>query len=166
MHNTTVTIKYSNGSTRYFVASDELEELINQGDMFSVTTMHSDIARSEEESVSKMYAGNPIAAMGYMMMMKRNAEKMIGTDDKMPVVIETLTACIRLLSNEVTSHQSNMSPVDSNNVCPVIKKDCKYYSYSVDDCGTVINCCHHIDNSKHDDNCTEFLCPLCREACK
>lgn len=116
MSNTTVKIIYANGSTREFIASDELEKLINEGEMFSVTTMHSDMGAAEEMFVSKMYAGNPIAAMGHMMMMKRNAEKMLTEDDNkdMNIVIDTLTACISLMSDEITSHQSEMSPVMDN----------------------------------------------------
>ncbi len=114
MSNTKVTIKYSNGSTREFIASDELEKSINKGEMFSVSTMHSDISIDEEMSLSKMYAGNPMSALGNMMMMKRNAETVKnekdGSDD-MDIVIEILTACISLLSNELTSYQSTMSPV-------------------------------------------------------
>jgi len=116
--NTTVTITYANGEQREFVASDELEKLIGEGEMFSVTTMHSDISHDEEMSMSKMYAGNPIAAMGHMMMMKRNAE-MLPEDDEgiihKPVIIEILSTCIALLSEEVTSHQSGMSPIEKSN---------------------------------------------------
>lgn len=111
MSNTIVTVKYSNGSTREFIASDALEALINEGEMFSITTMHSDMGQVEELAVSKMYAGNPVAAMGHMMMMKRNAEKMMNDDDNtddMEIVIQTLNACIQLLSDEMTSHQSGM----------------------------------------------------------
>ena len=110
MTNTTVTIKYANGSTREFVASDELEKLINEGEMFSVTTMHSDMGIEEEMSVSKMYAGNPVAAMGHMMMMKHNAEKLT-KEEHSGIIVDVVTACIGLLSNEITSHQSGMSPV-------------------------------------------------------
>jgi len=58
-----------------------------------------------------MYAGNPINAMGNMMMMKRNAEQMLEEDDAMQIVIDTLNACITFISNEIVSHQSGMSPV-------------------------------------------------------
>lgn len=109
MTNTKVTIKYSNGSEREFVASDELEELINNGEMFSVTTMHSDMGMLEEMSVSKIYAGNPIGALGNMMMMKRNAEKLDETDVNKGIIIDILTTCIKFLADEVTSHQSGMS---------------------------------------------------------
>lgn len=115
MPNTTVTITYANGSTREFVASDDLEQLINEGEMFSVTTLHSDMSIDEEVALSKMYAGNPIAAMGNMIIMRSNAEKILkenDSDDHIPIVIDTLTACIKLLSDEVTSHQSGMSPVE------------------------------------------------------
>jgi len=113
MSNTKVTITYANGSTREFIASDDLEQLIDKGCMFSVTTMHSDMSIDEEVAVSKMYAGNPISAMGNMVIMRSNAEKIMKDgDEKMNIVIETLNACIQLMSNEITSHQSNMSPVD------------------------------------------------------
>ena len=115
MSNTTVKITYTNGDTREFIASDELEKMINDGDMFSVTTFHSDMGIDIEYSASKMYAGNPIAAMGHMMMMKRNAETIRDEDDiedvNMNIVIETLTSCIKFMSDEITSHQSNMSPI-------------------------------------------------------
>ena len=117
--NTKVTVKYSNGSEREFIASDELEALINEGEMFSITTMHSDMGKIEELSVSKMYAGNPVAAMGHMMMMKRNAEKLLDDGEQskedskqLGVVVDTLNACIQLLSDELTSHQSGMSPAE------------------------------------------------------
>lgn len=117
MSNTTVTIKYSSGATREFVASDELEELINEGEMFSVTTMHSDIGPVEEMAVSKMYVGNPMGALGSMMLMKRNAEAMVEMDSseeqnehkKMGMFIEAMTVAIGLLSDEITSFQSNMT---------------------------------------------------------
>lgn len=115
MPNTTVTVTYSNGATREFIASDELEKLINEGQMFSVTTMHSDMSIDEEMSVSKMYVGNPIAAMGNMMLMKRNAEKILEDDDTatdMDIVINVLDACIAFMGDEITSHQSGMSPVE------------------------------------------------------
>ena len=118
MSNTKVTVTYSNGSTREFIASDELEKLINEGEMFSITTMHSDMGEVMELQVSKMYAGNPVAALGNMIIMRSNAEKVRdenehGSDD-MDIVIDILTSCIKLLSDEVTSHQSGMSPVNSN----------------------------------------------------
>jgi hypothetical protein len=109
MNNTTVKIKYSNGSTREFVASDELEKSINNGEMFSVTTMHSDMGADEEAALSKMYAGNPMNALGHMMMMKRNAENMVAEEPEMSVAVSILTACISLLSNEITSDGSGMS---------------------------------------------------------
>ena len=59
MSNTTVTVKYASGAKRQFIASDEIEKLINEGEMFSVTTMHSDISTDEEVALSKMYVGNP-----------------------------------------------------------------------------------------------------------
>jgi len=41
--NTKITIEYSNGDTHEFTVSDELEALINDGEMFSISTMHSDM---------------------------------------------------------------------------------------------------------------------------
>ena len=110
MSNTTVTITYANGSTREFIASDDLEQMINDGYMFSVTTFHSDMGVAEEMLASKMYAGNPIAALGHMMLMLRNAQKLRSSKSNR-IVKEILISCIKLLSDEVTSHQSEMSPV-------------------------------------------------------
>jgi hypothetical protein len=79
--------------------------------MFSITTMHSDMGEVMELQVSKMYAGNPVAALGNMIIMRSNAEKVLEDDDTatdMNIVIDVLTACIKLLSDEVTSHQSGM----------------------------------------------------------
>lgn len=121
--NTKVTITYANGSTREFVASDKLEQSINEGEMFSVTTMHSDMSIDEEMAVSKMYIGNPVAAMGNMMIMRHNAEKLIN-EEGMVFVRDTLTACIGLMSNEITSHQSGMSPVKVEDQSPM--KDVKF----------------------------------------
>lgn len=109
MSNTTVKITYTNGDTREFIASDELEKLINEGELFSVTTMHSDMGIDIEYQVSKMYAGNPVAAMGNMMIMKHNAEQHLAEDERMNIVIETLTTCIGFMADEIVSHQSNMS---------------------------------------------------------
>lgn len=114
MSNTTVKITYTNGDTREFIASDKLEQMINDGEMFSVTTLHSDMGIDIEYQVSKMCAGNPINAMGNMMILKRNAEKILeeDADERMNIVIETLTSCIKFMSDEITSHQSNMSQVE------------------------------------------------------
>ena len=187
MPNTTVTITYANGSTREFIASDDLEQMINEGHMFSVTTMHSDMGVSEEMLVSKMYAGNPVAAMGNMMMMLRNAETMRKSKSTR-IVKQVLTSCIKLMSDEITSFQSGMSPVieskprqfrkseplvpidmaqmgdietEGRENCPAINDHCDHYGY---DSNMNINRCYHPDNSKNEDgNCTSFLCPLCTE---
>jgi len=114
--NTTVTVTYSNGDTREFVASDELEKLIDDGDMFSVSTMHSDMGSELEVSLSKMYAGNPIAALGHMMMIRHNAQQLdIGGPNK-DIIIDILTTCIKLLSDETASHQSGMTTVNGEAV--------------------------------------------------
>jgi hypothetical protein len=127
-NNTTVTITYSNGETREFIASDELEKGINEGEMFSVTTMHCDISREEEVELSEMYIGNPIAAMGNMMMMKRNAENMLDGDvtDEGKIgtaAVEVLTSCIKFMADEISSHQSGMSPVEN-----IEDDDCDIYA--------------------------------------
>lgn len=108
MKTTTVKITYANGSSREFVASDDLEKMINEGQMFSVTTMHSDMGITEEMSVSKMFAGNPIAALGHMMTIRRNAEDLTDEEDR-DVIIDVMNTCIKLLSDEVVSHQSGMT---------------------------------------------------------
>ena len=111
MSNTTVTIKYANGSQREFIASDDLEKMINEGHMFSVTTMHSDMGLAEEMSVSKMHGGNPVAALGHMMIMRRNADGLT-EDENQGIIIDVLNTCIKFLSDEIVSHQSGMTPVD------------------------------------------------------
>jgi hypothetical protein len=174
--NTTVVVTYANGSTREFIASDALEALINDGHMFSITTMHSDMGRAEEAAVSKMYAGNPIAALGNMMMVHKNATDL--SDDDMDnetkkVVVDIIATCITLLSDEVTSHQSGMTPELRDNVvklhadielpppCPAINASCDKHTQSPDG---ELNYCTHPDNPDDcEGNCTSQLCPLCTE---
>jgi hypothetical protein len=101
---TKVTIEYANGDTRLFQASDDLEKLINEGRFFSVSTMHSDINISEEKSLSKMYAGNPVAALGDMI----NLREILIDKQQSLASINVLNVCIGMLSDEITSHQSGM----------------------------------------------------------
>ena len=156
VQNTMVTVTYSNGSTREFVASDELENLINEGHMFSVTTMHSDMCRAEEEAVSKMYAGNPIAALGNMMMVHKNAMDLSDNDlddEVKKVIVDILATCITLLSDEVTSHQSGMTPeeVDVPPNKPSLKLVEKSDGLDPNDC----QCGKHLEGGEGD--CSE--CP-------
>ena len=181
MANTTVKITFDDGDTREFAASDELEKLIKAGEMFSLTTIH---PSSGDEigamQISKMYAGNPRSALGHMMMMKRNAEELLEEDpsaDDMEVVIDVVTACIKLLSDEITSHDSGMVTGDEDRLlvnhsidptdCPAINDQCDYYAYELADAHTreTVNCiCEHPDNSEQvEGNCTSLLCPLCTE---
>ena len=172
MTNTTVTVTYANGTTRKFVASDDMEQKINEGEMFSVTTMHSDISQAEEMSVSKMYAGNPVAALGNMLLMRRNAESLGESDTDAPAIISVLDACISFMTNEISSHQSGMSPVeqspqlellDDNRVkCPATSQQCEHYTQPYDG---ELELCIHPENgdTEHEGNCTGRLCPLCPE---
>lgn len=158
MSNTTVTVTYANGDTREFVASDKLETLINKGEMFGITTLHPE--HGDEFKLSKMYIGNPMAALGNMIIMKRNAESFDDTQGN--IVVDVLSACITLLIDEITSHQSELSTVDklpmaphcyySNNVCPHRNKSC-IGDTSCDDYlpidGTVHNGCGHFHINKH-----------------
>tara|TARA_R110000851_G_scaffold102950_1_gene219717 strand:+ start:750 stop:1106 length:357 start_codon:yes stop_codon:yes gene_type:complete len=102
---TKVTIEYANGDTRLFQASDDLEKLINEGRFFSVSTMHSDINISEEKSLSKMYAGNPVAALGDMINLRKILTDKGTINDGVSYV---LNVCVAMLSDEITSHQSGM----------------------------------------------------------
>ena len=156
--NTTVTINYSSGDTREFVASDELEKLINEGEMFSVSTMHSDMSIDEEMQLSKMYAGNPMSALGNIMIMRRNAKQMSDEDLKDEVkgaIVEILTACAKLLSDELTSHQSGMSPVVVDEVA-LVHKDLEK---DLPECCYLIDCdqCSHQSN-ENEECITEVLC--------
>jgi len=113
MSNTKVTIEYADGQTRTFEASDALEEQILEGHFFSVSTMLSDIHIDEEISLSKMYSGNPVAAMGMVLKMRKNAVGIIGELEdnvanseeinKLNVVISTLDAALRIMSDEFTT---------------------------------------------------------------
>jgi hypothetical protein len=168
MSNTKVTITYANGSIREFVASDNLEQMINEGHMFSVTTMHSDMGVAEEMLVSKMYVGNPVAAMGHMMMMLRNAQTMRKSKSNR-IVKQVLTACIKLMSDEITSFQSEMSPVDTKPDLKLVKDTSSdIYTCLVigEPCEHIViaglkgpNRCTHSDNSR-DGDCTDRACPL------
>lgn len=172
MPNTTVTITYANGSTREFVASDELEKLINESEMFSVTTMHSDMIIDEEMRVSKMYAGNPVAAMGHMIMMRANAEKILednASDDHIPIVIDTLTACIKLMVDEITSHQSGMSPVVEEQhtfICDHyhVNKDVCLHEFNLDNkCIGASKCEYRECTSSVDDiKPGQYRCEMCQ----
>lgn len=105
--NTKITVEFSSGETRKFIASDELEEIIMSGKMFSFTTLHP----NQGDDIAKMYAGNPMSALGSMMMMKRNAEHLTSddvTDEQRDIIINVLTSCIKLLSDEITSHDSGL----------------------------------------------------------
>lgn len=116
MPNTKVTITFANGDTREFIASDELEEMIQDGDMFSVTTLGPNEDLQVSQSLSKMYVGNPVAALGHMMMMRRNGEGLDVGDPNKDTIIDILTACINLLSNEITSHQSGMTKANGEDL--------------------------------------------------
>lgn len=117
--NTKVTITYSNGDTREFIASDELEKLIDDGEMFSVSTVHSDMGLEIETGLSKMYAGNPMAALGHMMMMRRNAEELdVADEPSRETIIQILTSCIALLAQETTSYQSVMVSANGERLKP------------------------------------------------
>jgi hypothetical protein len=111
--NTTVTIQFSNGESREFVASDQLEEMIQQGHMLSVTTLHPATADLEtEKQVSKMYAGNPVAALGQMMMLRDEVEtSTVLVEVFKQASLNGINACIEHLSLEITSHKSNMTPL-------------------------------------------------------
>jgi len=169
MSNTKVTIDYSNGNSDEFIASDELEKLIQAGEMFSVTTDHPD----QDDKISKMYAGNPMVALGNMVIMRHNAEKLGGDSEDKAIIIDILTACIKLLSDEITSHDSGLMPVESfprstdvetedREKCPVTKSYCEHYIYQCDSNGEVAidHCCHPENHKDEEGNCTASLCPF------
>jgi hypothetical protein len=107
MSNTKVTIEFSTGEVRQYQASDELEQMIDVGEMFSVTTIH---PRAGDE-ISKMYVGNPMSALGHMIIMRRNADGLEEGEAKF-AIIDVLNSCITLLSNEITSHDSGVVTIN------------------------------------------------------
>jgi len=167
MSNTKVTIEFSNGDTREFMASDELEKMIQAGEMFSVTTNHPD----QDDKISKMYAGNPMVALGNMVIMRHNAEKLGGDSEDKHIIIDILTVCIKLLSDEITSHDSGLikgnTEIEGREDCPAIQAHCNYFSYECDSNGEIkFTFCGHVENLSREvgeGNCTSFLCPLCTE---
>ncbi len=112
--NTTVTIQFSNGETREFTATDQLEEMIQQGHMFSVTTLHPDEGHDTELKVSKMFVGNPVAALGNMVILRDQIDAQNLHDHLKQAALAGVDACIEHLSAEITSHQSGMTPLEKH----------------------------------------------------
>lgn len=99
--NTTITIKYANGDTREFAASDALEQRIVQGDMFSLSTLHP----ATGDEVAKMYAGNPMTALGFMLLLRKEVEEIYAlTSEPLSAgEIDGITSCIGYLAEELSS---------------------------------------------------------------
>jgi len=105
MKNTTVTITYNTGQTQTFVASDELELNILAGEMFSVSTIHPD---DDAETIAKMYTGNPLVALGHMATLLKNASALDNDDPHKNVVVEVVSACMGLLTEQISSFGSGL----------------------------------------------------------
>lgn len=107
--NTKVTVTYANGTVREFRASNELEKLILEGNMFSITTGFFENF-DEELKLSKMYAGNPMAALGNVLIMRDNSVKLSieHADEQMKMVTGLLDRIIGIIANEMVSYQSGM----------------------------------------------------------
>ncbi len=99
--NTTITIKYANGDTREFAASDALEQRIVQGDMFSLSTLHP----ATGDEVAKMYAGNPVAALGFMLLLRKQLEENmdLNPEEFTSGMIGGVNNCISHLAEELSS---------------------------------------------------------------
>jgi hypothetical protein len=102
--NTKVTIQFSNGESREIVASDQLEAMIQRGEMFSAVSIHPD--QLCEIEVSKMFVGNPVAALGQMQMYRN---QMAGSGVECESLLLGIDHCMSFLANEITSHGSNMT---------------------------------------------------------
>lgn len=93
--NTTVTINYADGSEHTFAATDAVEARILSGDMFTVSALHPQYVEGIDQA-SKMYAGNPLAALGHMLMLR--AELLING-----VETEAIDHCIQFMAQEMSS---------------------------------------------------------------
>lgn len=187
--NTTVTINYPTGEVQEFYATGKLETEILSGAMFSVSTIHPDYLSPEDHNVTKMYSGNPMVALGNMVQMMNNAIRLDPEEDDRDVIIDVLSHCVGLLTNELSSFGSGLDtddipvtekkslgkitpapvpPVTQDEInpeglsCPVINEHCESYSYVKNEDGEIISeFCGHPDNgSIFESNCTDKLCPL------
>tara|TARA_R110000823_G_scaffold241850_7_gene366468 strand:+ start:7260 stop:7574 length:315 start_codon:yes stop_codon:yes gene_type:complete len=103
--NTSITINYANGEQRTLNADDNMEARILNGEMFSVSTMH-----PTEGEIAKMYAGNPLSALGYMLLLRLEYEK----EDCPSFTLDAIDQCVKLLSNELTSLTTNHELTDGS----------------------------------------------------
>jgi hypothetical protein len=113
MNNTTVMIKFKDGLIRRFEVSDEMESHIATGEMINITTVHPEHDHQEgDASLSKVYLGSPISALGNMIIMRQNAEN-LDEDEHPGLITNVLDHCIAMLKNEINTHNTGMSDVSA-----------------------------------------------------
>ena len=72
--------------------------------MFSISAIHPREGEQAKKVISRMYGGNPMAALGHMIIMRKNAVKLSESDPSMGVVVDVVTACIKILSDHLSSN--------------------------------------------------------------
>lgn len=123
MNTTTVTIKYANGEEQVLSASEELEARIAKGEMFSASSMHPD--HDAEGSVAKLYVGNPMVALGNMLLLRHNIDKVLEESQMKQFGLQIVSDCIGLLTDEISALGSNLSTAEIAEALthPVITKE-------------------------------------------
>lgn len=99
---TKVTIEYDDGHKQEFVATTDLESAILAGEMFSVTTVH-----HNEAEVCRMYVGNPMTALGEMIILYR----MIHLKGSDMTHLGAVGKCIKLLSDQIAPRSEQSKEV-------------------------------------------------------
>ena len=102
---TTITIKFDDGESIVIEAHDKLNDIINAGGMFSIAAIHPAFGVDEAYKLTRIYSGNPAAALGFMIGMHDNLVK-AKVHDQLPGIVK----CIELLSQQL----SDSTPVDIN----------------------------------------------------
>lgn len=101
--NTLITIKYADGTVRGYAANDLVEKRIVTGDMFSISTVHP----ATGDEIVKLYPGNPMNALGRMLMMQQNTKTGMDMSDRENKYLEGFLAgiidCIKVLAEEFSS---------------------------------------------------------------
>ena len=97
--NTEIKITFSDGTVNTFNVSDTIEEKLQDGGMISVATLHPKFG----ETVDKVYAGNPMSALGEMLIFRGILQKSMGDGTGHRAgMIDGVTKCVELMANEVS----------------------------------------------------------------
>lgn len=99
---TKFTITYDDGQEQEFSVSEDIEKMILAGEMFSLTTLHPDQGEQEQMKLTRVYAGNPMTALGQMISLIRILKEEGAPED----VVGPVAACMKLLSDQINYRES------------------------------------------------------------